>query len=54
MIELQHPTESFSALDSSFAAFLWGGLRKNEVVPNALMITFEVVMSDILLEHMVK
>ena len=29
-------------------------MRENEVVSDALMITFKVVMSDILIEYMVK
>ena len=31
-----------------------GGWRKNEVVPNALMIPFQVIMGGILLEYMAK
>ena len=54
MIELQQPTESCSALDSAFAAFIQHRLRENEDVPDPLMITFKVVMCGILLEHMVK
>ena len=48
------PTESFSALDCAFTMLLQHRLRENEDVPDPLMITFEVVMCGILLEHMVK
>ena len=54
VIELQQPTQPFSALDCSFAAFFWCGLRKNKVVSDALMIPLKVVMSDILRKYMAK
>ena len=36
------------------ATFLRSGLRENKIVPDALMVTFKVVMSGILLEYMAK
>ena len=54
MIVLQHPTESFSTVDWSLAAFLGDILSRYEVVPKALMIAFKVRMSSVLLEQMPK
>ena len=53
MIELQQSTQPFSALYFSFVAFFRCWLRKNEVVSDALMITFQMVMSCVLFEYIV-
>ena len=54
MIELQQPTQPFSALDFSFVAVLGCRLRIHKVVSDALMISFQMVVRGILLEYMAK
>ncbi len=53
MIELQKSTQPFSALDSSFVAFFRCWLRNNEIVSDALMITFQMVVGHVLFEYVV-
>ena len=50
-IELQQPTQPFSTFDS---AFFQDRERNNEIVSDPLVITFQMVMSGILFEYVVK
>ena len=54
VIELQQPPYPFSALDRSVSVSFRIDVRKHEVVTDSLMISFEMIMGNILIEHMAK
>ena len=54
MIELQQSTQPLSALDVPFTACFRCRFRDNDVVTDALVIPFYMVMGGVLLEYMAK
>ena len=54
VVELQQPAYPFPALDQTFAVCFRFDARKHEVATDCLMISFEMIMGHILIEHMAK
>ena len=54
MVELQQIAQPFSALDLSFAAYFRCRLRDNDVVTDALVMPFLMIVHRVFLEYVAK